>query len=362
MYTEKKLAIGRGQMFFCIMSILALVLTFVCSESVIGAMSSAMALCVSTVIPSLFPFMVLSALLVHSGVPQLLGNTPGRVFGAVFGISCRGGTAALLGFVCGFPIGIQAATALYRRGLIDKNELGHLCMFCNNPSSGFLISAVGGRLFGSVRFGIILYAANLISGIIVGIAGRFFYPRSSDGEQTVAQSEAEPPAGIVMSICDAVRSSAVSMLYICAFVLFFSALLGALQSICSALSVPPVLTPLLYGFFEMTGGISAAAVLPTSTAVLFAAAISGWSGLSVHFQLCCVCDGCRFSLKPYFCAKVATAFLNCALVTLLLKIFGSELLLSPPAASSFLMLPFSAHTAFSLAAFAASLLLLRRNA
>ena len=62
----------RGELAFCLLGILALLLTFGFADTAIGAMSEGMKLCVSVVVPSLFPFMVFSDILVSSGGARLI--------------------------------------------------------------------------------------------------------------------------------------------------------------------------------------------------------------------------------------------------------------------------------------------------
>ena len=52
--------------------------------------------------------------------------------------------------------------------------------------------------------------------------------------------------------------------------------------------------------------------------MLLCALAVGWSGLSVHFQIMSICDGCAVSFRPYFASKAAQGLLNVLLLRLLL--------------------------------------------
>ena len=54
-------------------------------------------LCLQTVLPSLFPFFVLSSLLVQSDVPRLLSRAMAGVMYPLFGVSGAGAAVFLLG-------------------------------------------------------------------------------------------------------------------------------------------------------------------------------------------------------------------------------------------------------------------------
>lgn len=334
-----RLSIGQG--LFCLMSVLALALTFSHSELAISSMANGMRLCTSTVIPALFPFMVLSELIVSSGAAELVSRALGGIFQGIFGIRKEGCVAFLLGVLCGFPIGTKSAVSLYENGKISKSELEHLITFCNGPSSAFLISAVGVSLFGSHRFGVMLYLAEIISAIITGIVGRFYFSHRKCAENSVVcgvkKKEREQTA--LQSIVCAVTSSASSMLYICAFVVFFAAMTGILGKYADSLGLPMSVRALMLGFFEMTGGVSAASELPRNISCLCAAAIVGWSGLSVHFQLVSLCADHKIAYRPYFFAKLVRGALDLILISAGLSIFYDRMEFTNEFAPSFLSAP-----------------------
>lgn len=332
--TENSKSAGRkgrrmsaGQVLFCVMSALSMLLTFVLSDVAIQSMSLGMRLCVRVVIPTLFPFMVLSELLISSGAAELAGRWLARPLARMLDISEEGAVSVLLGLLCGFPIGAKCAISLYERGRISKGELEHLCTFCNSPSSAFLVGAVGVGSFGSRDFGVLLYAVHILSALIIGLIGRaYFKERKRRGEYISGDSGALPRReGFARAFTEAVTGSAASMLYICAFVVFFSAVLGMLRYFADQARMPDELTVLMLGFFEMTGGVSAAAELGRDIALPAVAAITGWSGLSVHFQLLGICGEHHVAGRPYFLAKAGGAVLNAAAVLLAVRAFGARL-------------------------------------
>ena len=356
--------LSRSQMLFCVMSVVAMVITFAFSEVAIDAMSEGMRICAGTVIPSLFPFMVLSELLISSGAARIAGRYIGGIFARIFDISKEGSTALLLGLLCGFPIGSRSAILLYESGRISRGEVEHILSFCNSPSSAFLISAVGISLFGSQTLGMVMYGAHILSACAVGLFGRIYFKKAKKEKVFFSccgdlESKRE---GFVGSLTRAVSGSAASMLTICAFVVFFSAVIGYLRFFAARVGMPHEVAALLFGFFEMTGGVSAAAGLDSSLSVPLAAAITGWSGLSVAFQFVGVCREHRFSLKPYFVSKLVCAALNTLFTCSLVRIFDIDVSVGEGSVYSFLLLPSSPYATASLVAFAVGALCYCRRA
>ncbi len=294
--------------------ILVAFLLILCSSDVaIEYMKKGLILCATAVVPALFPFMVISELIVSSGIGVRASRLFARPMRRLFGVGEAGAAAYILGLVCGFPIGAKTAVSMYDRGCISKEELERLMTFCNNPGSAFVISAVGVALLGNKRIGIALYLSVILSSILIGLVGKYFlgYKRENAPRQSlIIHSDFS-----IKSITDAVQSSAISMLTVCAYVTFFSALVGCIGALLSRLEMPQEITACIFGFFELSSGVGEAAELGGRVrSILLCALFVGWSGLSVAFQIMSVAAGRDISFKPFFIAKAAQGIL-CALFT-----------------------------------------------
>ena len=313
-----------GQLTFSLMCGFSLLLILRNSDTAIEYMGSGLRLCVKTVIPSLFPFMVISELIVSSGLGELMGKVLDRPVRWLFGVSGESAPAVILGALCGFPLGARSAAALLDREAISRREASRLLTFCNNPSSAFIINAVGITLYSSRSLGVTLYVVTLINAIIIGIAQRLFLrplPRSAS-HHTPAKS----PSGIE-AFTASVTHSALGMLNVCAYVVFFSAIVGCLSSMLSTLGISPFASALIYGIVELSGGVAATSALGTDiVGVCLCAFIVGWSGLSVHFQIISSCAGRGISYRGYFIAKIVQGLMNSLVMFTLCRLFPSLLL------------------------------------
>lgn len=308
---------------FGILALLAFFLFLLRSDIAIDYMKKGLKLCALTVIPSLFPFMVISELLVSSGVGNKIGRLFSKPVRLLFGVSEGCACAFLLGAVCGFPIGAKTLVSLLDSGELNESEVSRAMIFCNNPGSAFVISAVGVSLFGSLQLGIMLYCCVILSAMVVGILGRFL--KNNIKTNYIASKSSvtpkKPLLGAVENFTASVRSSALSMLTVCAYVAFFSSFVGCLGAILENLGVSKTLTAIIFGFFEISSGVGAMSELSPYSAILLCAAALGWSGLSVHFQIMTVSVGRNISFKPYFGAKMAQGMICAAFMAVAMKLF-----------------------------------------
>lgn len=276
--------------------------------------------CVGRLIPSLFPFMVVSALLTSSGVGEKLGRIVQKPFGALFGVSAQGAAALLLGWLFGFPIGARSASGLYREGKISGSEFERIVCISGVPSPAFLVNFAGAALLGSAKKGIALYIICLASCMLIGVAIKAFW--RSDDETERRKVAASPRASVAVAFTRAVSESTVGMLYVCGFVVFFSAFIGALDNFILSVVGEYPMTDAMFGFFEITVGISRISALdiPSGAAFVACAAVSAWSGLSVHLQIISLCSDSAFPVSRYFAANAAKALISTLLSLAVLPI------------------------------------------
>ena len=315
---------GIRELALCSMGVFLLALMIRNSDVAITYVREGLSICARALIPSLFPFMVISDLFIKSGGADLLGRLLGAPMRALFGVSGAGAVAVVIGALCGFPIGARCAVSLLDSGRISHDECERLIAISSNPSSAFLISAVGVSLFGSRAFGRALYAATLASSAVVGIVLGVISRRKKPSSNALRGISFEVPkkhrfcAG---DVSDAIASSAEAMLKVCAFVVFFTAFTGVLCEMLSACALPQSIKAAICAFFELTGGVAEAAkVKPAATGGIIAALAAGWSGVSVYLQISGICRGREISLLPYVISKLATGALAALMISVYLRI------------------------------------------
>lgn len=294
-----------GQFCFGLLSIFCLFLILRNSDTAIEYMNRGLRLCAKTVIPSLFPFMVISELIVSGGIGATVFRPIAPLLQRLFRIPEAGCCAVLLGMLCGFPVGAKCAMTAFDRGKLTRAEAERVLTFSNNPSSAFLINAVGVSLWGNRKFGVALYVTVLASQLLTGALFARLPLRQTSPEEFAPPAPPQSRRTGAGFFTDAIRSACFSMLLVCAYVIFFSALVGTLSLLLDAIKLPAWIKASVFCIFELSGGMSAAASLsaPLSAALLCAFA-AGWSGLSVHCQILSVCDGRGLRFRSYFLAKL----------------------------------------------------------
>ena len=265
------------------------------------AARNGLALCLQTVLPSLFPFFVLSSLLVASGMAERFGRMLAPVMRPVFYLGGAGAGALALGLVGGYPVGARTTAELYRAGALTKPEAERLLSFCNNAGPGFILGVCGGAVLHDARAGLYLYLVHVASAVLTGVLLR----RLTAAE--CAASRPHPRArgnSLAAAFPAAVRDSFLSAWSVCGFVVIFAVILRL-----AALALPA--RPLLVGFLELTNGVLS--LRAGRGGFVLCAVFLGWGGVSVHAQTLSVLEGTDLSPKLYFVGKMLQAALSAPL-------------------------------------------------
>ena len=272
------------------------------------------------ILPSLFPFFVVSGLLSRLGFPAWLGQRLAPAARRLFGVSGEGATALVVGLCGGYPLGAAYLAQLLRAGRIGAEECARLLAFCNNSGPAFFLGAIGAGVFHSPGLGLLLYASHALSAILTGLLLR---RKGNAGPDIPPEPERALPFARALS--EAVGQAIPALLNVCGFVVCFTVFtallnvngfLDAFAALAGRFGCPAkTARAALTGFFELGGGIGALRGLPrTPLNAAFAAALVGWGGLSVHFQTLALFADRDVKSAPHTAGRLLSALISFCLV------------------------------------------------
>ena len=291
-------------------------------EAIAGA-KDGLTLCFNVIVPSLFPFFVLSSLVVDLGLAAYLGRALEGLMRPLFRVSGSCAAAVALGFIGGYPVGARTALQLYQQGLCTRTEAERLLAFCNNSGPAFILGVVGAGVFGDSRVGLLLYLTHALASLLVGLLFRFYGGR---GERRAPSVRPKPIQTVTLpaAFTGAVTRSLQSTLNICAFVVFFAVVLrllaayGVLSGAAALLSLAGFegewAKRLVAGLLELSSGVAShRGGTELAGRVSMAAFMLGWAGLSVHCQVLSFLVDSGLSARVYLAGKLCHGLIAAAL-------------------------------------------------
>ena len=300
------------------------------AQAIAGA-KDGLTLCFNVIVPSLFPFFVLSSLVVDLGLAACLGRAMEGLMRPLFRVSGSCAAAVALGFIGGYPVGARTALQLYEQGLCSKPEAERLLAFCNNSGPAFILGVVGAGIFGDSRVGLLLYLTHALASLLVGLLFRF-YGGSEHRRATASRPKPIQTVTLPAAFTGAVSRSLQSTLNICAFVVFFAVVLrllsayGVLAAVARLLSLAGLeaewANRLVAGLLELSSGVASLQGGAGLTGrVSLAAFMLGWAGLSVHCQVLSFLVDSGLSARVYLAGKLCHGLIAAGLTYALTRLF-----------------------------------------
>ncbi len=290
-----------------------------------AACREALKVCAAVIIPNLFPFMVLSSLLIYCGGANAFGRFFAPIFSKIFHLSGACSAAVITGFLAGFPVGASVTADMVKRGDISKQEGERLLGFCNNAGAMFVIGSAAEMLKLTERGGLILFLSQFFSAVTVGVI--LGIGKKPGKHRLYTQSSDENLSECAVK---AVRKSIRSILSVCGFILIFSVIINSFKaSGISFLLQKAGFTSfdadcVLNGFAEMTAGISSAALLPYKPQIVLplCSMLIGWSGLCVHMQVAAEISDSGIRMGKYFFGKMLQMIFAPVYTVILMRFAG----------------------------------------
>jgi sporulation integral membrane protein YlbJ len=304
--------------------------------------------------PSLFPFFIISEVLLGMGIVHLIGTLLDPFMKPIFRIPGSGGFVAAMGYVSGYPIGAKLTAQLWEQKMINRDEGERLVAFTTSSDPIFLIGAVSIGFFHNPLIVPILAISHYGGGFLVGVLMRYHGTRPSHetnfSSNASSKSHANRLGGALRAmhkarvqdgrtlgelLQQAIQSSLQLIIVVGGLVVFFSVFLELLtqagvmkwlyliiERLLSFGGIPPALSKsIVGGIFEVTLGARYAGdptdFIPLSFKVSAAAFILSWGGLSVHAQIASILHSTDIRYWPFLAARLVHGFIAAILVLIL---------------------------------------------
>ncbi|MDR0903871.1 MAG: hypothetical protein LBM59_04500 [Ruminococcus sp.] len=194
------------------------------ARDVAAAIRESVRLCLYTIIPSLYAFMVLSSFIISTGIYTVLSKPFSFLSRKIFHIPTRFFSIFLLASAAGYPVGAKLLSSLVKSGDLDNDTAADMQCFCYSGGPAFFCGAVSLTLFDNISLGFlifgVIFTVNIICGIIIGL--RKPVPPAFDPVKIEVKVT-------VQKFLTAVTDGGKSILIMCGIIIFFSSFTAILD-------------------------------------------------------------------------------------------------------------------------------------
>lgn len=277
------------------------------SEEVIESVTFSISIWKDNLLPSLFPFLILSFLLMNYGISDLLSQVLKPFVTNILHLPSSCGFTIIASILSGFP-----SNAKFIKEQLDKKEINikeaeYLLGFCFSSSPLFVIGTVGSLLLGNRKLGILILFAHYLGNFCIAM---FFRPRQIKERENANHScflqikkkiATSKPFALVLK--DAI-STALDVLFLLFGIVTVFLIITNLITTIIPLTIEQ--RTFLSGILEMTQGTKNASMLVTSSfhKSLIMLAIISFGGLSVHTQILSILSEYKISYFHFLIKRI----------------------------------------------------------
>lgn len=266
-------------------------------------------------LPSLFPFIFISNLLISFGFVKFIGRFLEPIMRPIFKVPGSGIFPFLISILSGYPVGAKLSASLRKKNTISKVEGNRLISFSSTSGPLFILGTVMIGMLG-INEAPLFVLPHYLAIVTVGFFFRF-YGRKNNNYKKIKNINDEKFKTLGDSMGLAVKDSMNSMLLIGGYVIIFTVIINLLLDssvfnytilgISSSLKINPDLVKgLLAGIIELTNGCYIVSNLDIDLIykVLIINFLIGWGGFSINSQAISFISQTDLSVGIYLLSKI----------------------------------------------------------
>lgn len=251
---------------------------------------------------SIFPFIILSDILIFYDYHIFLSRTIGKFISKIFNIDANGTIVIILSLLTSQPGNSIYIKNLLENGEIDNITANRLLTFTYFPSISFIVGAVGVSYFNSIKIGVILLLINYLYNFTIGI----FLRKSTGIVNKIEKYESK--SNLIETIKSSIMKAVNSSFIILGNIIIFTILINLFKEY---VNISPTFNALISGFLELTNGINLVSELDISLKlkVALTSLILNFSGLSIIFQSVSILSNYKLNIKKILIIKLIFSLL-----------------------------------------------------
>ena len=291
------------------------------SESILNAVSFSFNIWKENVFPSLFPFFVLSDLLINYGFIELIGEIFKPIMNRIFKTKGVGAFALIMSLISGFPSSAKYIKELYNKNLIDEKEATKLLMFTHFSNPLFILGTISLLFLNNKEVGLLILICHYLGNIIIGIIFRNYYPSKEETKKTslkniinkISDNRIKNGKKFGEIVTNALLNSINTLILILGVITMFLVITTIIDN---NININSFHQSILNGFIEMTQGLKYVSIqeVPLKLKCIISTMIISFGGLSVHMQIISILSDTKIKYLPFLTARIIHALISSLLV------------------------------------------------
>lgn len=254
----------------------------------------------NSIFPSLFPFFIISELLVNYGFVEFISKIFKPLMNKFFKINSKCAFILVMSMISGFPSNSKYTKDLYLNGEINELEATKVLMFTHFSNPLFILGAISITFLNNKKIGLFILIIHYLTNFIVGFLLRNIIKTPINNTNLNIKKETLSFSNILSK---SILNSFNTLFLILGTIIVFLVITNLLNEY---ILFNPYIKGIISGILEMTGGISNISILnitlkEKSTII---GMILSFGGISVHMQVKSIISDTPIIYQPYLIARL----------------------------------------------------------
>ena len=316
-------------------SILIIICLIICgyeilseSETIMNAVSYSFNIWINNVFPSLFPFFVLSEILINYGFIELVGELFKPIFEKLFKINGNASFVFIMSMLSGFPSNAKYTKELYLQNKLNENEASKILMFSHFSNPLFILGTISITFLKDKKLGLIVMFSHYITNIIIGLIFRNYCPSKVTNDKfsfkkailSIHNKRINNNKRFGIIITNSIINTINTLLLILGVITTFLIITTIIDN---NFHLSLLNKTFISGFLEMTQGLKHASLLniPKTYKAIIICMIISFGGLSVHTQTLSIISDTKIKYKPFLLARIIHLIISVIICLTIIMLF-----------------------------------------
>ena len=297
-----------GLLLFIMVQVLAF------SQSIMETVSFSFGIWKNSIFPSLFPFFVLSEILVNYGFVELVSELFRPIMNRFFKVKGVGAFIFIMSLISGFPSNSKYVRELYLNGEINDYEGTKLLTFTHFSNPLFILGTISILFLNNKEIGFLILVCHYIGNIIVGFLFRNYYISDDCYEKfsfkraifNMHKKRISNNKSFGSIISGALINGIDTLILVFGVVTLFLVITTIIDN---NIDLPRYYQSILNGIFEMTQGLKYVSLLdiPLKIKGTLSVMFISFGGICVHMQVVSILSDTKIKYFPFLVARIIHA-------------------------------------------------------
>lgn len=267
---------------------------------------------INTLFPSIFPFFLVSDLLISYNFPNTLNKYLKEVTKKIFHVEGASSFVIIMSMLSGFPSGAKYIKTLLDKNLINIDEANYLIIFTHFANPLFVLTVTKG-LFKNTQLSYIILICMYLSNLILGFIIR---PKQVKSNKKSLETLKIPnfSTNLTFSIISSLKLLAIILGNTC----FFYIVTGLIMKLFHH---NQLITILINGFFDITRGITSLTNLSGFTILksILILTFLAFGGININMQVASIISNSNIKYSNFLIGRICQCAISITLFLIITK-------------------------------------------